>query len=166
HINNPATCHSLLDHVTPPGFWADLCNQGDAGETFERKFTDSATIVQQRDVEVADLKAMLERSEAEAAEVVELRKRVSDLEAMVAVKTGEVANLNTQNAGLLEKVSAIELVCGELYGKVSQLTADCDGLKSRVVGEDKMQEEFVSQQDATERGFADRLRSWMPALLM
>ncbi|GJY05794.1 protein FAR1-related sequence 5 [Tanacetum coccineum] len=121
---------------------------------------------EQRDAEVVDLKVMLERSEAEAAEVVELRKRVSDLEAVVAIKTGEVANLNTQNAGLLEKVSALELVCRELYGKVSQLTANCDGLKSRVVGEEKMQEEFVSQQDATERRFAERLRSWMPALLM
>ncbi|GKD93348.1 hypothetical protein Tco_1373185, partial [Tanacetum coccineum] len=56
---------------------------------------------------------------------------VSDLEVVVAVKTGEVANLNTQNAGLLEKVSALELVRGELDGKVSQLTADCDGLRKR-----------------------------------
>ncbi|GJR99361.1 hypothetical protein Tco_0315870 [Tanacetum coccineum] len=146
-IDNPATCRSLLDHATPPGYWAALCNQGDVGfldsfninsvkhicmaselrlryeheimtmEKFERKFTDSAAIVQQRDAEVADLKAKLEKSEAKAAEVVELRKRVSDLQAVVAVKIGKVANLNTQNAGLLEKVSTLELVCGELDGK-------------------------------------------------
>ncbi|GKB14732.1 hypothetical protein Tco_0848655 [Tanacetum coccineum] len=60
-------------------------------EKYEKKFTDSAAIVQQKDVEIVDLKAQLEKSEAEAAEVTELRKRVSDLEAVVAVKTGEVA---------------------------------------------------------------------------
>nr|GEW75699.1 hypothetical protein [Tanacetum cinerariifolium] len=147
-IDNHATCRSLLDHVTPPGYWAALRNQGDAGfldafninyaqhicmaselrlhyeheimtrEKFERKFTDSAAIVQQRDA--------------------------------------EVANLNTQNVGLLEKVSTLELVHEELDGKVSQLIADCDGLRSRVAGEDKMREEFVSQQDAAERRFAEQ----------
>nr|GFD26028.1 hypothetical protein [Tanacetum cinerariifolium] len=66
-------------------------------EKFERKFTDSATIVQQMGVEVANLKAKLEKYEAEAVEV---------------------------------KVSALELVSGELDDKVSQLTADCDGLRS------------------------------------
>ncbi|GJT73497.1 hypothetical protein Tco_1032783 [Tanacetum coccineum] len=69
-------------------------------EKFERKFTDSATIVQQRDAEVVDLKVMLERFEGPRM--------------WSWTVTGEVANLNTQNAGLLEKVSALELVCGEL----------------------------------------------------
>ncbi|GJU24365.1 hypothetical protein Tco_1162986 [Tanacetum coccineum] len=90
-IDNLATCQSFLDHVTPPGYRAALRNQRDAEEKYEKKFTDSAAIVQQRDVEIVDLKAQLEKSEAEAAEVIELRKRVSDLEAVVAVKTGEVA---------------------------------------------------------------------------
>ncbi|GJU19577.1 hypothetical protein Tco_1152919 [Tanacetum coccineum] len=83
----------------------------------------------QRDVEVADLKAMLERSEAEAAEVVELRKRVSDLEAMVAVKTGEVANLNTQNAGLLEKGCDRARFCrpaAELDARIADVRRDMD----------------------------------------
>ncbi|GKG59907.1 hypothetical protein Tco_0607535, partial [Tanacetum coccineum] len=43
-----------------------------------------------------------------AAEVEELRKCVSDLEALVAVKSGEVVGLTKQNAGLLERVSAVE----------------------------------------------------------
>ncbi|GJU96893.1 hypothetical protein Tco_1326164 [Tanacetum coccineum] len=60
---------------------------------------------------------------------------------MVAVKVGEAASLTTQNAGLLEKVSALEL--------------ERDGLKCQVVGENKMREEFVLQQDAAERRFAE-----------
>ncbi|GKF93074.1 hypothetical protein Tco_0279793 [Tanacetum coccineum] len=99
-------------------------------EKHEKKFTDSAAVVQQRDVEVVDLKARLEKSKAEAAEVIELHKCVFDLEAMVVVKVHKVATLNTQNAGFLEKVSTLEL--------------------------GKMWEEFMSQQDAAKRHFSEQ----------
>ncbi|GKE27764.1 hypothetical protein Tco_1443148, partial [Tanacetum coccineum] len=171
-IDNPAICWNLLDHVTPPGYWAALRNQHDAAfldvvninstqhvcmifelrlryehesmtrENFEKKFTDSAAIVQQRDAKIADLKARLEKSEAEAAEVIELRKRVSDLEEKVAIKVGELANFHTENVVLVERVFALE--------------SERDGLKNQVVGEGKMREEFVSQQDVAERHFAER----------
>ncbi|GKF86949.1 hypothetical protein Tco_0254776, partial [Tanacetum coccineum] len=58
-------------------------------EKYEKRFTDSAIMVQQRDVEVAEL------------------------------KVGEAASLTTQNAGLLEKVSALELERDGLKGQVS-----------------------------------------------
>nr|GEV66210.1 ribonuclease H-like domain-containing protein [Tanacetum cinerariifolium] len=107
-------------------------------DKYEKKFTDSVVVVQQRDVEIVDLRSRLEKSmlgikctrhshcqervptgsinldlsfqqsKVEAVEVSELCKRVSDLEAMVFVKG--------------------------LDGKMSQLTADCDGLRSWVVG--------------------------------
>ncbi|GKF47487.1 hypothetical protein Tco_0137289, partial [Tanacetum coccineum] len=49
-------------------------------EKYEKRFTDSAAM------------------KSEATELEELCKRVSDLEAMVAVKVGEAASLTTQNA--------------------------------------------------------------------
>ncbi|GJZ18388.1 hypothetical protein Tco_0554511 [Tanacetum coccineum] len=109
-------------------------------ENFKKKFTDSVAVVQQRDAEIAILKAWLEKSEAEAAKVIELHKYVSDLEVTVAIKVGELANLHTKNVGLVERVSALE--------------SERDSLKNQVVGEGKMREEFVSQQDATKRRFA------------
>ncbi|GJT72756.1 hypothetical protein Tco_1032042 [Tanacetum coccineum] len=170
--DNPVTCRNLLDHITPPGYWALLRNQHDVGfldsfninsaqhvcmvselclryeheimtrEKYEKRFTDSDAMVQQRDAKVVELKAKLEKSESEAAEVEELRKRVSDLEATVAMKVGEAASLTAQNAGLLEKVSALEL--------------ERDGLKGQVLSESKMREEFVSHQDAVEQRFVER----------
>nr|GEX71719.1 hypothetical protein [Tanacetum cinerariifolium] len=95
-------------------------------EKYEKKFTVSAAMVQQRDAKIVDLKARLEKSEAEGAKVVELHKRVSDLEVVVVIKVGEFGTLNTQNAGLLKKVFTLELVPGELDGKVAQLIVDCD----------------------------------------
>ncbi|GJZ35732.1 hypothetical protein Tco_0581549, partial [Tanacetum coccineum] len=171
-LASPVTCRNLLDHVTPPTYWAALRNQHDATfldvvnvnsaqhlymvselrlryeheimirENFEKKFTDSVAVIQQRNAEIVVLNTRLEKSEAEAAEVIELRKRVSDLEATVAVKVGELANLRTENVGLVEKVSALE--------------SERDGLKNQVVSEGKMREEFALQQDAAERRFAER----------
>ncbi|GKC01519.1 hypothetical protein Tco_0987655, partial [Tanacetum coccineum] len=118
-VDNPVICHRFLGHVTLSSYWVALRNQCDVGflddfninyvqhicmvselhlryeheiitrEKFEQKFTDS----------VAKL-------ESEATKVEELRKRVSDLEAMVVVKVGEATSLTTQNAGLLEKDAA------------------------------------------------------------
>ncbi|GJW61994.1 gypsy type transposase [Tanacetum coccineum] len=58
---------------------------------------------------IADLRVRLEKSEAEAAEVTELRKHVSDLEATVAVRDRELANLHTKNVGLVGKDAAERL---------------------------------------------------------
>nr|GEW04093.1 putative transposase (putative), gypsy type [Tanacetum cinerariifolium] len=88
---------------------------------------------------VAESVDRLEKSEAEAAEVIELHKRMSDLEATVSIKVGELASFYTKNVGLVERVSALE--------------SERDGLKNQLVGEGWMREEFVSQQDAAERRF-------------
>ncbi|GKD91111.1 hypothetical protein Tco_1366618, partial [Tanacetum coccineum] len=68
--------------------------------------------------------------------------RVSDLEAAISLNIDEAASLTTQNIGLLEKVSALEL--------------ERDSLKNQVVGEGKMREEFMSLQDVAERRFTER----------
>nr|GFA26793.1 hypothetical protein [Tanacetum cinerariifolium] len=141
-IDNPAICRNLFDHITPPGYWAALRNQHDVA-FLDAKLIDSAAIVQQRDAKIADLKARLEKSEADAAKVIELRKRVFDLEATVAIKVGELTNFRTENFGLVERVFALE--------------SKCDSLKNQVVGEGKMREEFVSQRAATKRCFAKRV---------
>ncbi|GKD70438.1 hypothetical protein Tco_1324528, partial [Tanacetum coccineum] len=176
-IDNYATCRNFLDHVTPRGYWAALHNQGDAGfldafninsaqhicmaselrlryeheimtmEKFERKFTDSAAVVQQRDAEVVDLRDKLEKAEGEAAEVVELRDRVSELDAGLAAKSKEVVDLNGKNSKLLGKVSNLELTHRELSAQVSKLIADCEVLRSKVAGEAILREEFKSFQD-------------------
>ncbi|GKC24237.1 hypothetical protein Tco_1026387, partial [Tanacetum coccineum] len=166
-LASPVTCQNFLDYVTPLAYWAALRNQYydmflDAlnvnsaqhvcmvselrlryeheimiREKFEKKFTESVVVVQQRDAEIVDLNVRLEKSEAETAKVAELRRRVSDLEATVAVKVGELANLRTESVSLSKRVSALEL--------------ERDGLKDQVVGEGKMREEFLSQQDAAEQ---------------
>ncbi|GKG45376.1 hypothetical protein Tco_0495454, partial [Tanacetum coccineum] len=54
-------------------------------EKFQKKFTDNCAVVQQRNAEIAALRARLKEVERKAAEVVALCGRVSELEAGVIV---------------------------------------------------------------------------------
>ncbi|GJZ82607.1 hypothetical protein Tco_0647780 [Tanacetum coccineum] len=157
-LDDPIICRSLLDNVTPPGYWVALRNQSDVGflnafninsaqhicmatelrlryeheimarEKFEKIFIDSDAVIQQRDAEIVELKVKLEKSGSEAAEVEELRKHVSDLEALVAVKSDEIANLTAQNAGLLQKREEFVLQqdAAELDACIADVRRDMD----------------------------------------
>nr|GEY27938.1 hypothetical protein [Tanacetum cinerariifolium] len=108
--DNHALCRTVLDHITPHGYWVALHNQTDARfldsfninsaqhaciaselhlryeheimskERFQKKFTESSAVVQQRDEEIASLKAKLETTEKESAELSRFCGRVSELE--------------------------------------------------------------------------------------
>ncbi|GJY44916.1 hypothetical protein Tco_0433129 [Tanacetum coccineum] len=176
-VDNTALCRNLLDHITPPGYWAMLRNLSPVAfldgfninsaqhtcmifelrlrheheimtrEKFQKKFTDNCAVVQQRDAKNAALRTRLEKAEREAAEVVLLCGRVSELETGVAVKSQEVDILGKQNAELLSKVSALESERGELNRHVIKLGGDCEYLRKEAVGEAKLREEFKSFQD-------------------
>ncbi|GJX82357.1 hypothetical protein Tco_0331838 [Tanacetum coccineum] len=95
-----------------------------------------------RDAEITDLKTKLEKSKREASEVVELRGRVSELEAGLAAKSGEVVSLNGRNSELLGKVSSLKSTREELNSQVSKLIVDCEVLRNEEAGEAKLREEF------------------------
>nr|GEV92237.1 putative transposase (putative), gypsy type [Tanacetum cinerariifolium] len=115
---------------------------------FQKKFTDTCAVVQQRDAKITVLRTRLEEAEREDAEVVSLRSHISELEAEVAVKSQEVDTLGIQNAELLNRVLALESECGELKRHVIKLGGNCERLRKEVVGEAKLREEFKSFQDA------------------
>nr|GEV86971.1 hypothetical protein [Tanacetum cinerariifolium] len=114
-IDYHATCRSLLDHVTPSSYWAALRNQVDFG------FLDAFNINSAQHICMASEWRLCYEHEIMTREKFE--RKFSDSAVIVQHRDAEVANLNTQNAGLLENVSALELVRGELDGKVSQLDA-------------------------------------------
>ncbi|GKC08967.1 hypothetical protein Tco_1000577 [Tanacetum coccineum] len=185
-LDNADFCRQFLDHVTPPGYWATLRNQTDAGflnsfninsaqhvcmvselrlryeheirsrEKFQKKFTNNSVVYQQRDAEIVALKARLELAEKEAAEVVVLRSRVFYLETRTADRSEEVDALSKHNAELLGKVSALESEREKLNRHITRLGADCESLRNEVAGEAKLREEFKSFQDAKARRFEEK----------
>nr|GEW37506.1 hypothetical protein [Tanacetum cinerariifolium] len=116
-------------------------------DRFEKKFTDSSMVIQQKDAEIADLKSMLEKAESKAAGVGKFQKRVSNLELEATTKASEIAGLNAQNAKLLRKIYVLESVRRELNSQVAKLGADCEGLGGKIAGEARMREEFTSLQE-------------------
>nr|GEX80110.1 hypothetical protein [Tanacetum cinerariifolium] len=179
-------CRNLIDHVSLPGFWASLCNRHDSSfldplnvnsaqhtcmmselrlrykhailkrEKFEQKFVRGCEVIQQRDAEISSLKAVVEKAQGEAAEVIKLRKWVSELKFAVVVKLNEIGSLNARNAELLRTVSGLELVCDGLKSQVTRLETDCKSLRDDIVGEAKLKEQFSSMQDAAAKRFDDR----------
>nr|GEV86029.1 hypothetical protein [Tanacetum cinerariifolium] len=110
----------------------------------------------QRDAKIAALMARLEKVEREAAEVVSLCGRVSEMKAGVAVKSQEVETLGKQNAELLSKVSILESKRGELNKHVIKLGGTCERLRKEVVDEAKLREEFMSFQVAEAHRFEQK----------
>ncbi|GJT92447.1 hypothetical protein Tco_1081292 [Tanacetum coccineum] len=165
---------NLVDHVPPPGYWASLCNQNDLEfldrlnvnsaqhacmvselhfryeheitirERFEKKFVESSGIIQQRDIEIADLKSRLERPEGKAAEVGKFCGQVSRLEVAAAAKAEQFVGLSVQNTKLLGQVSSLESVRDGLKEKVAQLESECECLRGKVEGEAKLKERFLA----------------------
>ncbi|GKD49068.1 hypothetical protein Tco_1278044 [Tanacetum coccineum] len=106
-------------------------------EKFQKKFTHSCAVVQQRDAEIAALGTRLEKAKCETVDVVSLSGRVSELETRAAIKSQEADTLGKQNAELLSKVSTLE---SELNRHVIKLGGDCERMRNEVVGEAKLRE--------------------------
>ncbi|GKD06631.1 retrovirus-related pol polyprotein from transposon TNT 1-94 [Tanacetum coccineum] len=81
-------------------------------EKFEKKFTNSSEVIQQRDAEVVELTSKLERAEGEAADVVELRRRVSGLEFVRDGLKGNAVKLEFECERLRSQVE--RAVCGNV----------------------------------------------------
>nr|GEU38705.1 hypothetical protein [Tanacetum cinerariifolium]GEU38718.1 hypothetical protein [Tanacetum cinerariifolium] len=177
-MDDPVMCKSLVDYVPLPRYWASLHNLSDTDfldrvnlnsaqhvcmvfelricyeheitirQKFKKKFTDSSEVIQQRDAEIVELRSKLEKAEGKVADVLKLRRRVSELEATATAKAEELAGLSVQNAELSRQVSGLESVRDGLKGKVVELKSECICLRSQVEGEAKLKERFVAMKDA------------------
>ncbi|GKA64020.1 hypothetical protein Tco_0763626 [Tanacetum coccineum] len=95
----------MIDHLAPPRFFSQL--RGMDYEQLLAKFS-VGTARQERDVEIASLKAQLSLKEAEAAEAIRLSGQVAMVEAVEAARASELNDLKERNAALERQVVALE----------------------------------------------------------
>ncbi|GKC71338.1 hypothetical protein Tco_1117221, partial [Tanacetum coccineum] len=137
-------CRSMVDQLAPPRFFSQLCgmdydqlfaefNVWPACQTclsakvrlrsehnlrerkkFERKCTRQTNLLKEKDAEIASLKSQLSLKEAEAAEAICLRSKVSIVKATKAARVNELNNLKERNL-------ALEGVKSTLEGQVTTL---------------------------------------------
>ncbi|GJR43699.1 hypothetical protein Tco_1311802 [Tanacetum coccineum] len=89
-VDSPAFCRNLLDHITPPAYWAALRNQSNAGflDGFNINSTQHICMVSELH---CCLKAKLEKVDSEATEVDVLHVRIYELETRVVARSKEDA---------------------------------------------------------------------------
>ncbi|GJX73289.1 hypothetical protein Tco_0311884 [Tanacetum coccineum] len=184
-MDDPIKCMNLMDHVPLSGYWASLRNLSDADfldrvnlsstqhvymvfelrlryeheitvrEKFKKKFTDSSEVIQRKDAKIVELRSKLEKADGEAADVVEVRRKVSELEDAATARTEELVGHSVQNAELLGLVSGLESVRDSLKEKVTQPETECGNLQGHVEGEAKLKGRFMAVHDDAVRCLAD-----------
>ncbi|GKB75792.1 hypothetical protein Tco_0942687 [Tanacetum coccineum] len=108
-IDNPVTCQNLHDHHVSMVSELRLHYEHEimTREKYEKKFTDNAAVVQQRDAKIVNLKAQLQKSEAEA-----LTANYDNLRVQVVGKSKmweEFASLqDTAEQHFFERVTALD----------------------------------------------------------
>ncbi|GJZ81815.1 hypothetical protein Tco_0646809 [Tanacetum coccineum] len=95
----------------------------------EGKCSRHASLLKERDAEMASLKAQLSFKEAEAAEAVRLRGQIATVKAAKAARASELDGLKERNAALEGQVAALEsatdgLVAGIDHGKAGRGLVD------------------------------------------
>ncbi|GJU94369.1 hypothetical protein Tco_1319125 [Tanacetum coccineum] len=105
------------------------------------------TARQERDVEIASLKAQLSLKEAEAAEAIRLSGQVAMVEAVEAARASELNDLKDENAALERNRlrQALESAIGA--SRLASTRTTCSGLRDEVMGYKLFKEQVEAMQD-------------------
>ncbi|GJT71109.1 hypothetical protein Tco_1030395 [Tanacetum coccineum] len=149
-LDDPYVCHDLTNRLASPALFSQL-RAMDYDQLYtefnkdklEDKCAEQATLLSEKDTEIADLKSLLSLKEAEAAEAIRLRGQLSVVEAADAAKGNELKGLKEKNLALeeeknvlSEKVTTLESVIvakenelASFSAQVAKLTFDLFGFQ-------------------------------------
>ncbi|GKB25961.1 hypothetical protein Tco_0865362 [Tanacetum coccineum] len=126
-LDDPDICRSMVDQLDPLGFFSQLGGlvyEHLEMKKFENKCTRLTGLLNEKDVEVANLKAQLSLKEAEAAEALCLRGQVATVEAAKAARVAELNSLKEQVMALKGQVAALKSATTVKDTELSFLTAN------------------------------------------
>ncbi|GJX34860.1 hypothetical protein Tco_0246417 [Tanacetum coccineum] len=140
HVN----CRNFIDHVPPPGFWASLRNQTNAEflDLLNVNTTQHACMVSvlrlryEHEIEVRE---KFEKNFVKSAETIQQRdNNIMSLKSRLEEAEGEAAKVIRLRRwdSELEATTADELI-----------ESECEDVRSKVVGEAKLKEEFMAMHD-------------------
>ncbi|GJR51301.1 hypothetical protein Tco_1401822 [Tanacetum coccineum] len=117
-------------------------------------------LLNEKDVEIADLKARLSLKEAEAVETIRLRGQIANVEAAEAAQACELESLKERNLSCDDLgIKASTFKCGKdkLINQVSVLEAICFGLCEEVSGYKLFKERVKEMHDTQVKDLSDRI---------
>ncbi|GKC48565.1 hypothetical protein Tco_1071310 [Tanacetum coccineum] len=168
-LDDPDIFRSVVDHLTPPMLFSQLCimdydqllaefNVGAARQTCLGS--------KERDAEIASLKAKLSLKEVEAAEAIRLCGKIATVEAAEAAWASELDGLKERNAtleGQLSceelsiKVASLESNKDKLIDQVSTLKSTCSRLRDEVMGYKLFKKQIKAVQDEQVKVLSDKV---------
>nr|GEY32901.1 glutathione S-transferase T3-like [Tanacetum cinerariifolium] len=123
-------CCSLFDQLAPLMFFSQLC-----AIEYDQLFTEFNVGAARQTCLGAEVRMRFEhvlkgkkRLEAEAAEAIRLRSRISDIKGTDATRTSELESLKERNAALEFAVGAKDYEIAKLSQDLSSLQLSCDNL--------------------------------------
>nr|GEZ01969.1 transposase (putative), gypsy type [Tanacetum cinerariifolium] len=141
-LDKSNVCRSLVDQLAPHLFFSQL-----HAMEYDQLFTK----FNERDTEIAGLKAQLSLKEAEVTEAIHLHSQIMNIEGVVTTWTGELESLKERN------VSLESVVIAKDFEIVSELKATCFGLFDEVAGYKLFKEQVEVVLDELVKELSDRI---------
>ncbi|GJU76347.1 hypothetical protein Tco_1273417 [Tanacetum coccineum] len=175
-LDDAFSCRTLVDRVAPPAFFSDLRTMGydqlftefnvgaarqiclgsevrsrtehelELKEKLRAKYAARGKLLEERDLEILELKSKLAEKETEAAEAIRLRDQVSSLsgeksaltaevsalKVTIAQKDHDISLLDSHATSLASGLENAKVACTEAGDKIISLTSERDRLISEV----------------------------------
>ncbi|GJV98455.1 hypothetical protein Tco_1553707 [Tanacetum coccineum] len=175
-LDDAFSCRTLVDRVAPPSFFSDLRTMGydqlfiefnvgaarqiclgsevrsrtehelELKEKLRAKYAARGKLLEERDLEILELKSKLAEKETEAAEAIRLRDQVSSLsgeksalivevsvlKVTIAQKDHDISLLDSHATSLASGLEDAKVACTEAGDKIISLTSERDRIISEV----------------------------------
>ncbi|GJW28543.1 hypothetical protein Tco_0045418 [Tanacetum coccineum] len=184
-LDDAFSCRTLVDRVAPPAFFSDLRTMGydqlftefnvgaarqiclgsevrsrtehelELKEKLRAKYVARGKLLEERDLEILELKSKLAEKETEAAEAVRLRDQVSSLSGEKSALTAEVSALNVTIAQKDHDISLLDSHATSLASGLEDAKVACTEAGDKIISLTSERDRLISEVSSLHAGFQD-----------
>ncbi|GKB16551.1 hypothetical protein Tco_0850474 [Tanacetum coccineum] len=176
-LDDAFSCRTLVDRVAPPAFFSDLRTMGydqlftefnvgaarqiclgsevrsrtehelELKEKLRAKYAARGKLLEERDLEILELKSKLAEKETEAAEAIRLRDQVSSLSGEKSALTAEVSALKVTIAQKDHDISLLDSHATSLASGLENAKVACTEAGDKIISLTSERDRLISEQE-------------------
>ncbi|GKA14676.1 hypothetical protein Tco_0694322 [Tanacetum coccineum] len=184
-LDDAFSCRTLVDRVAPPAFFSDLRTMGydqlftefnvgaarqiclgskvrsrakhelELKEKLKAKYAARGKLLEERDLEILELKSKLAEKETEAAEAIRLRDQVSSLSGEKSALTAEVSVLKVTIAQKDHDISLLDSHATSLASGLENAKVACTEAGDKIISLTSERDRLISEVSSLHAGFQD-----------
>ncbi|GKA55190.1 hypothetical protein Tco_0754139 [Tanacetum coccineum] len=184
-LDDAFSCRTLVDRVAPPAFFSDLRTMGydqlftefnvgaarqiclgsevrsrtehelELKEKLRAKYAARGKLLEERDLEILELKSKLAEKETEAAEAIRLRDQVSSLSGEKSALTAEVSALKVTIAQKDHDISLLDSHATSLASGLENAKVACTEAGDKIISLTSERDRLISEVSSLHAGFQD-----------